>query len=120
MFSEYMLSSLTQCFNVKNDKLNVKMSSHPMEIDSEVTQDGYNAESESESSDEDINYHDYDKDTNWDNWDLEPNVKLRKRTKSRPFKKFCILRVHQPVCKKVKKKVGVNLTKLLSELALKD
>lgn len=99
------------------------MSSHPMEIDSEVTQDeGYNAESESESSDEDINYHDYDKDTNWDNWDLEPNVKLRKRTKSRPkpFKKFCILRVHQPVCKKVKKKVGGNLTKLLSELALKD
>lgn len=85
--------------------------SDAMEID--------NSGSESEGS---IN--DYETD-NLDNCDLEPNVKLRKKKKL-PLKRFkyvCRNRFHttikQPICRKVKKK-NINLTKLLTELTLKN
>ena len=78
-------------------------------------------------SEDDLNYDEYDSDTNWDNWDLEPNIKVFKsKTKvlKNSFKKICISRIHQPVCKKVKKKqLKVNccqLSKLLSDLQIKN
>ena len=88
----------------------MKQSSDAMEID--------NSGSESEGS---IN--DYETD-NLDNWDLEPNVRLR-RKKNFPLQRFRYVcsrskfHTSQPMCRKVKKK-NINLTKLLNELTLKN
>ena len=86
----------------------MKESSDAMEID--------NSGSESEGS---IN--DYETD-NLDNWDLEPNVKLRKKKKI-PLQRFRYVsrskfHTSQPMCRKVRK--NSNLTKLLNELTLKN
>ena len=88
----------------------MKESSDAMEID--------NSGSESEGS---IN--DYETD-NLDNWDLEPNVRLR-RKKKLPLHRFRYacnrskFHTSQPMCRKVKKK-NINLTKLLNELTLQN
>ena len=73
---------------------------------------------------DDINISEYDADTNWDNWDLEPNVKVRKKKgsfkrycRSNNFNRFCISRTNQPVCKKVKRKKQ-GLVKLLNNLSI--
>ena len=86
----------------------MKEHSDAMEID--------NSGSESEAS---IN--DYETD-NLDNWDLEPNVKLRKKKKPcyvciNRFNRFKFSRLSS--CKKIKRK-KINLTKLLTELTLKN
>ena len=88
----------------------MKESSDAMEID--------NTGSESEGS---IN--DYETD-NLDNWDLEPNVKLRKKKKPcyvciNRFSRFKFSRLSS--CKKIKRKrKKINLTKLLNELTLQN
>ena len=103
--------------------LNCKNSA--MDTDSD---NGYRSESESEES---IDHNEYDSDTNWDNWDLEPNIKVRKgKCKGtgnglyRHFKKICISKVHQPICKKVRKKPlklkDSDVAKLLSQLQIKN
>ena len=83
---------------------------------------GYRSESA-----ESIDHNEYDSDTNWDNWDLEPNIKVRKSKGKDLYKHFrkkiSISKVHQPICKKVKKKPLMikdsDISKLLSELQIK-
>ena len=86
----------------------MKESSDAMEID--------NSGSESEGS---IN--DYETD-NLDNWDLEPNVRLRRKKKPcyvciNRSNRFKFSRLSS--CKKIKRK-NINLTKLLNELTLQN